>query len=59
MGFLVSILSHLYRLAELYTVLLAWVAIPLGYYAVYLFFNNHYGMFSPQRAEEQDRGTDR
>lgn len=41
-----STLVHIYEFAEVYTVLLSWVVIPLGYLSCYMFFNRHFGMFS-------------
>jgi hypothetical protein len=41
-----SFLLHVYQFAEVYTVILSWIVLPLGYGACYLFFNQHYGMFS-------------
>jgi hypothetical protein len=41
-------LFHIYRYAEVYTVLLVWIVVPLGYWASFTFLRNHFGMFKPQ-----------
>jgi hypothetical protein len=41
------LLIQVYRLAEVCTVVLAWVVIPLGFFAIFLFFQSHYQMFLP------------
>jgi hypothetical protein len=45
---MLELLIQIYRFAEVYTVLLAWVVIPLGFFAVFLFFQSHYRMFLPR-----------
>lgn len=44
---MVRLLIHIYQFAESYTVVLAWVVIPLFFFACYRFLRNHYGMFQP------------
>lgn len=56
------LLRHVYEHAEMYTVCLAWVTLPLGFYAMFDFSRRHYGMFRPvsRRAdspEEKGHGT--
>lgn len=44
---LLAFLTHWYRMAEVYAVILVWIAVPLGFFACYLFFQRHYGLFTP------------
>ncbi len=43
---MLAFLDHCFQYAEIYSVILAVIVIPLGYYAVYLFMKNHYGLFA-------------
>jgi hypothetical protein len=38
---MLKLLVHLYRHAEIYTVMLVWIIIPLGYYGWYRFLKRH------------------
>jgi len=42
-----SLLVHLYEFAEVYTVILVWITVPLSFGALFLFYQKHYGMFVP------------
>lgn len=56
---MLSVLEHLFRFAEVYTVILAWTAVPLGFLACYMFFQRHYSMFTPTRSEARVRKQER
>lgn len=45
-------LLHVYQFAEVYTVALVWIVIPLGFYACYRFFQGHYDMFLPRKNKD-------
>lgn len=54
------LLQHVYDRAELYTVWLAWVTIPLGFFALYDFLRKHAGAFRRERgsrSEEKGHGA--
>jgi len=42
---MLSVLIHIYQHAEIYTVLLALIVLPLGYWECFYFLRVHYGMF--------------
>ena len=44
---MLSLLMHLYQRAEVYTVMLVWIVVPLGFVSCYLFFQRQFGMFVP------------
>ena len=44
-GRIENVLYHLYEYAEAYTVLLSWVAVPLGIFVFYNFFRKHRELF--------------
>ena len=47
-------LEHFFEYAEVYTVLLSWVVVPLAFYSAYLFFRNHSTfMGAPQRRKRK------
>lgn len=45
-------ITHLYQFAEVYTVLLVWIAVPLGFAACFIFLRNHFHMFVPTKPQE-------
>jgi hypothetical protein len=51
-NFMLPIILHLYQLAEVYTVILAWIVIPLAFIALFLFMHRHYAMFTPPEREK-------
>lgn len=51
---MMKLLEHIYRYAESYTTIFAWIVIPLGYYAAYLVFKNLYGMFETSEWESKE-----
>lgn len=52
---MLNFLIHWYQLAEVYAVILAWITLPLAYYASYLFMRNHYGLFIPTALPAQNK----
>ena len=48
---MLSFLTHLYMFAEVYTVVLVWVSVPVFFYAAFYFMSRHYGMFQPNVKE--------
>ena len=51
---MMKLLEHIYRHAESYTTIFAWVVVPLGYYAAYLVLRNLYGMFEIPEMESKE-----
>ncbi len=52
--YMMKLLEHIYRHAESYTTIFAWIVIPLGYYAAYLVLKNLYGMFETPELESKE-----
>ena len=50
---MLSFLYHWYQYAEVYTVMLVFVVVPLGFYCAYLVLKNHYAMFVPPPPSEE------
>ena len=48
---MLSFLIHIYTFAEVYTVLLVWVAAPISFFTLQRFLQKHYGMFVPGTEE--------
>jgi hypothetical protein len=44
-------LLYVYNYAEVYAVVLTWIVVPLGFWACYLFFSRHFGMFGAPEPE--------
>jgi hypothetical protein len=42
---MLNLLTHIYNNAELYTILLVLIVVPLGYWECLRFFQIHFGMF--------------
>ena len=49
---MLRLLVHVYQFAEVYTVLLVWLVVPLGFFVCRNFFQKHFGMFSESKAME-------
>gem|GEM_PF-5590796 len=43
---MLSILEAIYENAETYTIVLAWIVVPLGFFTLGMFLHNHYGLFN-------------
>ena len=48
-------LVHLFRYAEVYTVVLVWLILPLGYWVCFRFFSTHFDMFLPRSRPAQGK----
>ena len=43
---MMDLLAHFFQFAEVYTVLLVWLVVPLGFLAILLFLQSQYGIFT-------------
>jgi hypothetical protein len=55
---MLSLLTHLYKNAEAYTVLLSFIVIPLGFWESFHFMKVHYGIFKAPDARANSTKED-
>ena len=48
MPFVIHLFVHVFNYAESYTILLSWIVVPLGFFACYTFFQNHFEMWADE-----------
>ncbi len=49
-----DLLLHWYEMSEIYAMLLAWIVVPLGFTALFLFMRNQFGMFPSELVHSRE-----